>query len=167
MRQAHLICGFSNWGKSRTIFDLFRPKKRFYYDRSYRLRQLAVPMVVQSQSNDDVGINTLIWRINHRLNLTNAEVPTPDLIAAVCPTLELPALLRDSAFDSFDQINLFLLRTKYDNLAQLRIPDIRQLVQADVRVNIIVIDGYDTVPIGQRADARVDEVWRQMQLLYP
>jgi hypothetical protein len=129
MRRAHLIVGFSSWGKSFMIHQLMgnthleRPAYR--KDRTYHMPFIGIPQpfVVQSQSNDDLD-KEFLEGIQTRLANTDSE--KPDLLAALCPAREeresMMRIMTDPLWRRFDEFHFYLLEYKWDGQAKLILP---------------------------------------------
>lgn len=168
MRQANFIVGFNNWGKTTVINNLFGGQ-RFFIGYSYSIQGInGVTFAVQSQSNDDVGTK-LINQIEARLTGNSF-----DLFACLCPTLEegdggndARAILTNNVFAKFDQLNLFLLKYKYENHAELLIDEIRHFLRNIPKINIIVIDDdREMSDPSDRLSSQLVQIKKELARLY-
>ena len=166
IRRANFIVGFSNWGKTTLVNELFG-RKRYYYDKTYRLAGIPAQFVVQSQSNDDLG-SAFVKRVEIRL--TNTASLKPDLFAALCPAMDhwnnYIEILQNDVFNDFDEFNLFLIKYKWEHHAELRIKDIENSCKHISGINCIVIDADQNLPVQQRLAAKRDQVIRELALIY-
>lgn len=168
MRRANFIVGFNSWGKTTIINQLFG-QFRFYYHLTYQLDGLNNPMrfVVQSQSNDDIG-QLLIDRIKIRLNKTKKE--KPDIFATLCPSMEqyndFGQILQDNVFSDFEEINLFLLKYKWEHHAELMIDEIKNSLRGQRRINFITINADNGLPLQQRTNAKLTQIRNELTNIY-
>ena len=166
MRRANFIVGFNNWGKSTIIFELFG-QWRFSYHLTYRLDNLPARFVVQSVSNDDIG-QDIINKIGIRLNRTKKE--KPDVFATLCPSMEswndFRQVLQDKIFDDFDQINLFLIKYKWEHHAELRTDKIRRSLRGLAKINCIMIEADKGLPLAQRLNAKMEQIRAELTNIY-
>ncbi|HTI11726.1 MAG TPA: hypothetical protein VL832_24300, partial [Puia sp.] len=85
-------------------------------DKTYAISTITLPaeFIVQSQSNDDVGMK-FIDIITARINRTQDR--EPDLFAALCPALEprysMAEIFNSGIWAPFDELNFFILQYKW------------------------------------------------------
>ena len=170
-RRAILITGFNNWGKSTHISMLFDGRKRFSDGpHSSSDTRIHSSFTVESRSNDDVGQQQFIDRVQQRL--TNAPSQITDLLCAFCPTREIAndslQILQSTPFSVFDEIHVILLKYKWDWQAELRITEIQTYLQADKRVKFTIVDAdaQHTTDLA-RLNARDDQIRTYLYGVYP
>jgi hypothetical protein len=167
MRRAHLIIGFSSWGKSFMIHQLMgknpngRPSYRM--DRTYEMPFIGrrQTFVVQSQSNDDLDREFLE---NIETRLANTEDERPDLLVALCPARErresMVAIMADPVWRRFDEFHFYLLEYKWDGQAKLMLPVVeRHVVEIGVHSFCYSIIGLNLVE-------RCEQVREGLRIIY-
>lgn len=144
MRRAFLIVGFNNWGKTTLVYDMFG-KQRFLVGYGYRLQHdVGRRFTVESHSNDDAGEQRYVALIEKRMK--DAPADALDLVSVLCPSRDphndACRILASTAFQSFDEIHLLLLRYKWDLHAELRLSAIEAYFSAcgDKRLRLHIID---------------------------
>jgi len=167
MRRAHLITGFTSWGKSFMIHELMgrNPHGRPAYgmDRTYQMPFIAIPQafVVQSQSNDDLD-SEFLERIERRL--ANTEDERPDLLVALCPAREpresMVTIMGDPLWRRFDEFHFYLLEYKWDGQAKLILPAVeRHVAEVGVRA-------FPYRIVGLNPGARLEQVRNRIRRIY-
>ena len=160
MKQANFILGFSNWGKSTLIHELFG-KTVFQRNKLYKLKlnKIEANFVVQSQSNDDLGINYL-EQVSYRINQTRGQ--KRDLFTTICPALEdrynCIAILRNPIFNEFKKFNFFILKHKWDHQAELKIEAIKSTLQILPKAVFHVIDADESLPLENRLNTKLGQI---------
>ena len=169
MRRAHFIVGFSNWGKTSVIFELFN-RRRFFYNAGYHIP--GVPsssgFMVQSQSNDDIG-DRLVTEVAKRIRLSRTI--SPDLVCALCPSMEpwnvFTDILSDKTFDIFDEFHFYLLRYKWEHHAELVISEIKHTYGKTRPSSYFHIIDEGHIPPPQRTDEKVRQIMAVLNTIYP
>ena len=167
MRQALIIAGFNNWGKSTIISDLFADREKFSYSRSYPMHAVTFnhTFIVQSQSNDDLTSMTYLDQISRRVAGTRDS--GQNLIAALCPSLDernnFSEVLSSPPFTTYDRLYLFLIEYKWDHHARLMINNIREAGQRIPNINFVIIDAdRDLTDDHQRYQAKMEQIRREL-----
>jgi hypothetical protein len=170
MRRANFIVGFNNWGKTTIVSELFNGQQKFYYAYSYRITGINAPLgfMVQSQSNDDVGMN-LVNQIAERINRTQPRIS--DLFAALCPSMEqgnnFIDVLLDPTFDIFDEFNFFLIKNKWEHHAELNTSKIIAAcshLRPNMRFHII---DEGNIPVVDRINVKLNQIKSILASIYP
>jgi len=168
MRRANFIVGFSNWGKSHLINNLFG-KTVFHNNREHYLVNLNIKkgFIVHPQSNDDLGKDYII-QIDRRLSLYNQT--KLDLFSTICPATELRFnwldILQDPRLNSFKECNMFLLKHKWDHHAELRTEEVKASLHSLKRVNFYTIDEGKNLDLELRLSAKLEQVKRNLEAIY-
>jgi len=165
---ANFIVGFNNWGKSTIIRELFG-QKNFSKHITYKLRNTIVQtkFCVQSISNDDIGQN-FINEITDRLDKTSKW--QPDLFATLCPSMEVnnnyQQILSNPIFNSFDQLNFFLLKYKWEHHAELITQNIISDLNGIANTVFFTIDSDASQPVDLRASQKVEQIREILNSIY-
>jgi hypothetical protein len=87
---AVLVVGFNNWGKSRTVRDLFGkgPTGCFHRRRAYSIAGVNARFSVAVCSNDDLGMVKYLDAITQLVSLT-ANNYTQHIFSTLCPSREI------------------------------------------------------------------------------
>ncbi|MEA3588424.1 hypothetical protein J6I75_08670 [Pseudidiomarina sp. 1APP75-27a] len=146
MRKVFLLTGFSNWGKTTLIKDLFG-KSRFAIDKPHLYK--GKPFCVIPQSNDDLGERGYISAHNKRISELQKHVNTTDYIfSAFCPTREPnnDSSRIISSIYQYDEVYLLLILHKWCGHAKLMVPDITSYLGAHRNVKIHTISSKTAGP---------------------
>lgn len=170
MRKAIFIVGFNNWGKTTLITELFNGQQKFYYAYDYQIPGVSAPnrFMVQSQSNDDVGLN-FINQVSRRIDDTAPR--TPDLFAALCPSMEpnnnFTTIITDPTFDVFDEFHFFLIRYKWEHHAMLLTDEIIATCgRLRPRMHFYIID-EGSIPVDDRLTEKLNQIKQHLNIIYP
>lgn len=163
MRKAHIIMGFSNWGKSTLIQQLFAGRLKFYYASLYKLDHLKPWYSVQSVSNDDKGEKVFLDQIRYRLSQAGSHNSVhPDLICAMCPTdrsrNHIQKIMGDPLWNQFGEKIFYLLENDYFHKKQLDIQKIQSLLANVPGARFEIINADAGLPLNQRGQARIDQL---------
>jgi len=168
-KRAILITGFSNWGKTTIIYELFG-RKWIGKQTPYKIKDsnLEKEFIVMPYSNDDITnpekfINELRKRYNNRDN-------DIDLLSAFCPTSEDKnnslKILRKGFFQQFDEIVLVYLIDRWDNHASLnmkKIIDFYKSLENLKHIEIIVENSKSEVEI---LTAKIEKIKNELENIY-
>ena len=137
MKNAILITGFSNWGKTHLLRALFE-RQNFGVSNVLQMPRNNQFYAVLGQSNDDDNLTNYLANLNGCIRLSRQE--KTDLIAAFCPTRvgndRIPG--RDSAGKNDSrriirhlqskqfEVHIILIKYKWELHAELRMSDIRK-----------------------------------------
>ncbi len=139
MRKVFLITGFSNWGKTTLLSDLFATKA---FRKKTPHHFAGCSFLVMPKSNDDLGKRGYEDAFHDRLReFEEANGRAKYIASAFCPTKE-PSnnsidILR-TLFKS-DQVEMLLLKYKWCGHAELREPDIRTFYAGESNVTVSVV----------------------------
>ena len=128
MKEAVLITGFNNWGKTTLIQNLFGNQTRFWQGYLYIMSGVAFAnqFTVETHSNDDYWGQDWINKIEARIN--NSPDNGQYLCTALCPTLHnnnnFIDLLQQPVFAAYAKLHIFLIEYKWEHHAKLLIPNI-------------------------------------------
>ncbi|MER3328678.1 MAG: hypothetical protein RIF34_03790, partial [Candidatus Kapaibacterium sp.] len=88
MGNAIFITGFSNWGKTTIINDLFNGRKSFYQGKEYEIHDInsTAKFTVDSHSNDDYQGKAWLDIVKNRQ--FNSPTKGYNLLTALCPSTE-------------------------------------------------------------------------------
>ena len=75
-------------------------------------------------------------------------------------------ILQDKVFSEFDQINLFLIKYKWEHHTELMIDEIKKSLCGQRKFNYITVDEERGLPLNQRTDAKVRQIRNQLTDLY-
>ncbi|MCX6119989.1 MAG: hypothetical protein NTX44_00015 [Ignavibacteriales bacterium] len=122
-----LISGFSNWGKTTIIKDIFA-RSYFKWGRVYPIPNVNnAVFTVETRSNDDYSKDTYISEWKERIKF--APHQPYHLFGAFCPSRERKNnsydILTNHPFDQHGDIHLLHLVRKWDHHAELRMTEIR------------------------------------------
>ncbi|MFT6435089.1 MAG: hypothetical protein ACJAVI_003140 [Candidatus Azotimanducaceae bacterium] len=153
MSKVYLISGFQNWGKTYSIEELFKGRKRFYNDSLYPFG--GYNFCVQSQSNDDLGQRDFEKKItSRRTQLRNKGLQFTHLMAAFCPTKEPN---NDSCeiiknLFSNDQVFIIAIEYKWCTHAKLQVEELQNYYSTLRNVSIHTLRGDDIRSKGRRLE---------------
>ncbi len=147
MAIAFLITGFSNWGKSRAIEEVF--DERHFQNPPYTIPEIQAEFDVHLASNDDAPGATWIRDLTEKIGAGHTG---RHLFGALCPSMEpgvgrrrsanvFTDLLRDEFFSRYESIVCILLERKWEGHAYLNSTAIRETLDQNElnRVEIIVV----------------------------
>lgn len=169
MRQAILITGFSNWGKSTVIYDLFG-KKYYKKDKLHYIDALpAIGFTVETHSNDDYVGENWLWQLDNKIKLSPDK--GKNLLSAFCPSLEernhFPTLLSSPTFKPYSKIHLFLMEYKWEHHAKLLIDNIEASCKGLKNVSIVVINtDKDIADANARTQAKSRKIKEELRRIY-
>lgn len=139
MRKIFLLTGFSNWGKSTLIKQVF-DRKVFYRKQLYSIPSIkGVEFCVQPQSNDDWGFLGYKDDIEKRVIEVAKSYKAPThIFSAFCPTREENNLSENLIRQLFanDEVFIIPIETKWCGHAKL---DINELTSYYSSLNNVVI----------------------------
>lgn len=143
VRKVFLLTGFSNWGKTTLIYDLFK-YRRFQYDQLYPYA--GHMFCVQSQSNDDLGRQGYERIMNKRIAALAAAGRNPThIMTAFCPTREPDnesiEIIR--GLYSADAVHVIAIKYKWCLHAELIIPEIEKYYSSINNVSLHVLAERD------------------------
>ncbi len=144
MRKVFLLTGFSNWGKSTLIKQVFS-RGVFYRKSLYEIPSInGVEFCVQPQSNDDWGFSGYKKDLENRIDeVTKIYKPPTHIFSAFCPTREMNNLsegLINSLF-SGDQVFVIPIETKWCGHAKLDVKEIANYFSNCRDVSIHTLSG--------------------------
>ncbi|MCF8298863.1 MAG: hypothetical protein K9J13_15045 [Saprospiraceae bacterium] len=162
MSKAFLITGFSNWGKTYVIQEIFQ-QKRFFTGITYPIHKdnPELNFVVVQNSNDDYKeekeyIGSIISKYGELKPEEN------NLIAAFCPTIELgndsKIILNSDLFSKFDEIVLLCLVDKWDLHARLNMKNIKEYFNSIDKVKCIGIETDKIPELDDRLEFKKTEI---------
>lgn len=146
MRKVFLLTGFSNWGKTTLIKDLFG-RSRFAFGKPHSYKGKAFCVI--PQSNDDLGENGYISAHNKRVSELEKHGETTDYIfSAFCPTKEPKndSFRIISSIYQNDEVYLLLIVHKWCGHAKLMVPEITSYLGAHRNVKIHTISSKTVGP---------------------
>jgi ribosome biogenesis GTPase A len=162
MKKIFLLTGFSNWGKTTLIYELFR-KKKFHSGKTYIIPNTDDEFYVESTSNDDHRAIKFIQLISTKF--TKETVECNNFICAFCPTNEplnnSLEILNSKTFSNFDQKHVLLLKNKWDFHAQLNIDAIKSYLSPIPNIRFFVIDADQN---SMTADKRLQTKKQQVEI---
>jgi hypothetical protein len=171
MKQAVLITGFNNWGKTWTIEHIFN-RHRFWQYWTYAPANpsLTTRFTVEPHSNDDFHGQDWVNAVQQRID--NSPDGGQNLFSALCPSMEptnnFINLLSQPTFTNYNIIHLFLLEFKWEHHARLILPDVLSQAATLPNINTIVInaDARHTT-MANRWTAKINQVMNELSLLFP
>lgn len=153
MTNVYLISGFQNWGKTYLIEELFKGRKRFYFDSLYPFN--GQYFCVQPQSNDDLGQTDFEKKItSRRAQLLNRGSQLTHLMAAFCPTKEPnndSYQIVENLFSN-DRVFIIAIEYKWCTHAKLQVEELQKYYAALHNVSIHTLEGEDIGSKGKRLE---------------
>lgn len=171
MKQAVLITGFNNWGKSEIIFSLFNGRRKYYQGEIYPLSEVNfnTEFTVESHSNDDWWGENWLEHVQERID--NSPDNGRNLFTALCPTLHesnnFIELLSNPLFNRYDKLHIFLIEYKYEHHAKLMVDNIISAGQQIPNANFVVInaDQYH-VNDDDRKNAKLQQIRQELENIF-
>ena len=168
MRKANFIVGFTSWSKSTVISGLFERRNfRFGFTQALPTIATSTRFCVQTQLNDDIP-QKFIEKIENRLVATNHL--NPDLFATLYASKEKGnnciTILRNRVFSTFDEMNFFLLKYKWDHHAELMLDNIITDLSVFPNANFHTIDADFGLPVNLRTQVKVEQIRGILRTIY-
>src|SRR5258706_3588918 len=166
-KNASFLVGFNNWGKTRSIYDLFG-RSRFYFGRTYNISSVNASFTVLSASNDDYSERTFIQKAQERINRSPDK--GKNFFGALCPSREpgndSRRILETAPFNRYE-IHLMMLKYKWDFHAELKIEAIEQYLSglSNIRFHVVNADS-NLQGDSERGSARESQIILQLGAIY-
>jgi hypothetical protein len=176
MKQAILITGFQNWGKTTIINhqNLFN-RTGYGWGKLFDIAGVNAKFVVENHSNDDYlgsrWLDRLNQRIDHVIEDRRNDEVNWNLFTAMCPSIEIDnnfvALLNNPFFANYEK-HIFFIKYKWEPHAELILKNIIPLLAHIPSCHHYIIDQDALiVNVNDRTIAKTVEIKRILQTIFP